>query len=332
MFPIGEPYSLAERMIYEPGATRSVQRRRAPRQLPQVRPRPQRRGSTPAETAASRSASRLPPASSGRHRRRRADAPPSRRPLPPRPAEPSAGQPASRDTTWNRPPRSSSSSASSPPRSASPRTSGMPSCWPTAGVSSRRAGPPAGVRDGRGAGSFVTVAGAVRRRHARALGVAQPALARRDLDHRRGLRPAAVLARDAWHRRRARAVREPVRVHRRVRDVDPRRLPVPRPALPDPPDRVHPRRRRRSRCCCYASSLPSEIEPLVPALQNAPLLTIHVGMAVLAYGIFATAFAAGIGYLVQGTDRPNRAGCRRTRRSTRSRTGRSSSASRSSRR
>ena len=52
----------------------------------------------------------------------------------------------------------------------------------------------------------------------------------------------------------------------------------------------------------YASSLPSEIEPLVPALQNPPLLTIHVGMAVLAYGIFATAFAAGIGYLAQGTD------------------------------
>jgi cytochrome c-type biogenesis protein CcsB len=51
----------------------------------------------------------------------------------------------------------------------------------------------------------------------------------------------------------------------------------------------------------YASSLPSEIEPLVPALQNAPLLTIHVGMAVLSYGIFATAFAAGVGYLVQGT-------------------------------
>ncbi len=54
----------------------------------------------------------------------------------------------------------------------------------------------------------------------------------------------------------------------------------------------------------YASSLPSEIEPLVPALQNAPLLTIHVGMAVISYGIFATSFAAGIGYLLQGqTDR-----------------------------
>jgi cytochrome c-type biogenesis protein CcsB len=50
----------------------------------------------------------------------------------------------------------------------------------------------------------------------------------------------------------------------------------------------------------YAASLPSAIEPLVPALQNAPLLTIHVGLAVIAYGIFATSFAAGVGYLVQG--------------------------------
>ena len=40
----------------------------------------------------------------------------------------------------------------------------------------------------------------------------------------------------------------------------------------------------------------------MPALQNAPLLTIHVGMAVLSYGIFATSFAAGVAYLVQGQD------------------------------
>ncbi|NJD27164.1 MAG: c-type cytochrome biogenesis protein CcsB [Chloroflexi bacterium] len=52
----------------------------------------------------------------------------------------------------------------------------------------------------------------------------------------------------------------------------------------------------------YASSLPHEINDLVPALQNPPLLTIHVGLAVLSYGIFATSFAAGIGYLVQGRD------------------------------
>jgi cytochrome c-type biogenesis protein CcsB len=50
----------------------------------------------------------------------------------------------------------------------------------------------------------------------------------------------------------------------------------------------------------YASSLPTEISQLVPALQNPPLLTIHVGTAVISYGIFATAFAAGVGYLVQG--------------------------------
>jgi cytochrome c-type biogenesis protein CcsB len=52
----------------------------------------------------------------------------------------------------------------------------------------------------------------------------------------------------------------------------------------------------------YASSLPHAINPLVPALQNPPLLTIHVGMAMLSYGIFATSFAAGVGYLIQGRE------------------------------
>ncbi len=50
----------------------------------------------------------------------------------------------------------------------------------------------------------------------------------------------------------------------------------------------------------YAVTLPNEIAPLVPALNNAPLLTIHVGMATIAYGIFATSFSAGVGYLIQG--------------------------------
>jgi cytochrome c-type biogenesis protein CcsB len=50
----------------------------------------------------------------------------------------------------------------------------------------------------------------------------------------------------------------------------------------------------------YASTLPAAIAPLVPALQNPSLLTIHVGLAVISYGIFATSFAAGVGYLVQG--------------------------------
>ena len=52
----------------------------------------------------------------------------------------------------------------------------------------------------------------------------------------------------------------------------------------------------------YASSLPREISTLVPALQNPPLLTIHVGLAVISYGIFATSFAAGVAYLAQGQD------------------------------
>ena len=56
----------------------------------------------------------------------------------------------------------------------------------------------------------------------------------------------------------------------------------------------------------YAATLPSAIEPLVPALDNAPLLTIHVSMAMISYGIFAVSFAAAVGYLAQGTDRPVR--------------------------
>jgi cytochrome c-type biogenesis protein CcsB len=52
----------------------------------------------------------------------------------------------------------------------------------------------------------------------------------------------------------------------------------------------------------YAASLPSEISQLVPALQNPPLITIHVGLAVLSYGIFATSFAAGVAFLIQGTE------------------------------
>jgi cytochrome c-type biogenesis protein CcsB len=49
----------------------------------------------------------------------------------------------------------------------------------------------------------------------------------------------------------------------------------------------------------YASTLSSTIEPLVPALQNNLLLTLHVTMAVIAYGILALAFGAAALYLVQ---------------------------------
>ena len=51
----------------------------------------------------------------------------------------------------------------------------------------------------------------------------------------------------------------------------------------------------------YASTLPSTIEPLVPALQNPPLITVHVAMAMISYGIFTVSFGAAVAYLVQGT-------------------------------
>lgn len=49
----------------------------------------------------------------------------------------------------------------------------------------------------------------------------------------------------------------------------------------------------------YSVTLPQEIQALAPALHNPPLLTIHVGMAVVSYGIFAMSFAAGLAYLAQ---------------------------------
>ena len=52
----------------------------------------------------------------------------------------------------------------------------------------------------------------------------------------------------------------------------------------------------------YASTIPSTIEPLVPALQNNLLLTTHVAVAVVAYGTFAVAFGAAVMYLFQRQD------------------------------
>ncbi len=49
----------------------------------------------------------------------------------------------------------------------------------------------------------------------------------------------------------------------------------------------------------YAATIPATIEPLVPALQNNLLLTVHVATAIVAYGSFAIAFAASLLYLVQ---------------------------------
>jgi cytochrome c-type biogenesis protein CcsB len=52
----------------------------------------------------------------------------------------------------------------------------------------------------------------------------------------------------------------------------------------------------------YATTVPSDIQPLVPALQHNLLLTIHVAVAILAYGAFAIAFGAAVLFLFQRRD------------------------------
>jgi cytochrome c-type biogenesis protein CcsB len=52
----------------------------------------------------------------------------------------------------------------------------------------------------------------------------------------------------------------------------------------------------------YATTVPSDVRPLVPALQNDLLLTIHVAVAVLAYGAFAVGFGAAMLYLINRRD------------------------------
>ena len=55
----------------------------------------------------------------------------------------------------------------------------------------------------------------------------------------------------------------------------------------------------------YALSVGATADPLVPALQNNPLLTIHVAVAIVAYGAFSVSFAAAVLYLTQPeTGRP----------------------------
>jgi cytochrome c-type biogenesis protein CcsB len=49
----------------------------------------------------------------------------------------------------------------------------------------------------------------------------------------------------------------------------------------------------------YAMTIPATIDPLVPALQNSLLLTVHVAVAIVAYGTFTVAFAAAVLNLVQ---------------------------------
>jgi ABC-type transport system involved in cytochrome c biogenesis permease subunit len=52
----------------------------------------------------------------------------------------------------------------------------------------------------------------------------------------------------------------------------------------------------------YASMLPARIDPLIAALQN-DILIIHVGSAIISYGAFSCAFAAGVLYLANRDNR-----------------------------
>ena len=49
----------------------------------------------------------------------------------------------------------------------------------------------------------------------------------------------------------------------------------------------------------YATTIPSTVEPLVPALQNNLLLTVHVAVAIVAYGSFTVAAAAALLFIIQ---------------------------------
>lgn len=49
----------------------------------------------------------------------------------------------------------------------------------------------------------------------------------------------------------------------------------------------------------YAMSIGATANPLVPALQNPPLLITHIAVAVIAYGAFSISFAAAVLYLIQ---------------------------------
>ncbi len=54
----------------------------------------------------------------------------------------------------------------------------------------------------------------------------------------------------------------------------------------------------------YALTEDATANPLVPALQNSLLLTVHVVVAIFAYGAFAVSFAAAAMYLIQDYFRP----------------------------
>ena len=52
-----------------------------------------------------------------------------------------------------------------------------------------------------------------------------------------------------------------------------------------------------------AAFFPSDVRPLVPALQNQDLLAIHVALMILAYAALSISFGTGVMYLVQGGEK-----------------------------
>jgi cytochrome c-type biogenesis protein CcsB len=52
-----------------------------------------------------------------------------------------------------------------------------------------------------------------------------------------------------------------------------------------------------------AAFFPSDVQPLVPALQNQDLLAIHVAAMIVSYSALSVSFGTGVMYLVQGGDR-----------------------------
>ena len=49
-----------------------------------------------------------------------------------------------------------------------------------------------------------------------------------------------------------------------------------------------------------ATLFPNEVIPLIPALQNGPLLTLHVSVVMVSYAVLTVAFSAAVIYLAQG--------------------------------
>ena len=49
-----------------------------------------------------------------------------------------------------------------------------------------------------------------------------------------------------------------------------------------------------------ATLFPSEVVPLIPALQNGPLMTLHVSVMMISYAVLTVAFCGAVVYLAQG--------------------------------